>query len=416
MFSFTLRIVLLFLATFSLFPVSPLWCCTIFNKTQGNGTLVGNNEDWRINTSYVKFLPASGDKFGRVFFGFGENCRYVFGGVNDKGLFYDIASLSRREIDFEPNKKTIDNEIYERMLEKCRTLDEAISFLNQFNIKGLKRHHIMVVDRKGNSAIIEWGSDCVEVLRKTGDFQVTTNFTNSNPGLAGWYPCRRFSTATEMLRRMTSLNVDAFAAILRAVHNPGDQYPTVYSNVYDLAAMLVYVYYNHNFDEYVTFDIHAELSADQHVFFLPGLFSRLRMLAPTDDQLVSTDKVTLAWEGAAKKYQVYCSTDSLFRDAAPAEVVADSSTLAGLAPQSFGILFCLLLFVKFLRKKSLVLFAIMICFQMLSCLGKFETPVVSRHSITLETLRPARYYWKVVAYNAEGRQSQSVVKTFVVRA
>jgi hypothetical protein len=414
MFVSTLRFVLLSFVMFSFFHANPSWCCTIFNKTQDSRTLVGNNEDWRINTSYIKFLPASGDKFGRVLFGFGENCRYVFGGVNDGGLFYDIASLTRRAIRFDLNKKTADNEIYERMLEKCRTVNEAISFLNQFNINGLERHHIMVVDRAGHSAIIEWGRNSVEVLRKTGDFQVTTNFTNSNPGLAGWYPCSRFSTATEMLQSMNKLDVDAFTAILKAVHNPGNQYPTVYSNVYDLDAMLVYVYYNHNFDEYVSFDINSELSAEQHVFFLPGLFSHLRMLAPADDQLVSTDKVTLTWEGAAKKYQVYCSTDSLFRDAAPFEVVADTATQADLTLQSIGILFCFLLPLLFLRRKFFIFFAIAICFQMANCARNVETPPVNRYSVTVETLEPTHYYWKIVAYNAEGRTSQSVVKTFIM--
>ncbi len=54
------------------------------------------------------------------------------------------------------------------MLASCTTVAEQSGFLGGFNVAGLARHHVMVVDRSGDSAVIEGGAEGQVVIRKQG--------------------------------------------------------------------------------------------------------------------------------------------------------------------------------------------------------------------------------------------------------
>ena len=49
---------------------------------------------------------------------------------------------------------------------------------------------------------------------------------------------------------------------------------TLYSNIYDLKNGLVYLYYLHDFDNEVIFDLSEELKKGRHYFELPSLFGK----------------------------------------------------------------------------------------------------------------------------------------------
>jgi hypothetical protein len=303
-------------------------------------------------------------------------------------------------------------------LEECSDVEEAIDLIKQYNVNGFKRHHIMLVDKSGASAVIEWGTDSLSVLWKNSSYQVMTNFNNTDPELAGWYPCRRFDTAVEMLENAESISVELFRQILQSVHNSGSNFPTVYSNIYDLKNNLVYVYHFHNFEEYNIIDVRDELSKGDHSYALPSLFSDLELLNPTTHEITSASSVDLVWQGSAEKYQLYHSTDGEFKNCRPIEIQMDrSSSEIDLKNRLafFGIIPFFFLLFRYRKMAFVTIIFILSLFQFSTCQSESDVKPITKYAHSLTDLKiNSIYYWKVVAENSEGHTTSSIVQTFKI--
>lgn len=245
--------------------------CTGFTASDGNLVLFGNNEDWYDPDPYIRIYPAESGIYGRLFIEFQwppENPRYYvpFTGINDQGLCFD-SFLHPFLIPTESqNKPYFNGDLIAYCLEVCSTVDEVIEIFDMYNLAFMDDFQYFIVDRDGNSAIIEGD----EIIYKQGDFQVVTNFLQSNPD-HGWYPCWRYNTAVSMLESMTELSVDYFTQICDATHQEG-AYPTVYSYVNDLNNNIMYLYHYYNYDKVVVLDVNQEISQGGHSYYLPDLF------------------------------------------------------------------------------------------------------------------------------------------------
>jgi predicted choloylglycine hydrolase len=217
--------------------------CTIFNSFDNNNVLIGNNEDYNDTNVSIRFYPASKGKFGRFLFKIDKN-DYPFGGMNDQGLFFDWCSLPRRQdIKFPLGKKNYSGILCEKMLEECASVEEAINLYNNYNDPWLYEGHILVVDKTGASAVIEWGVNNLAIIKKTGHYQVLSNFNLTDPKLAGWYPCVRYNNATKMLDEATEYNLELYKQILNTVHQEG-QYPTHLFQIFTNQTKALFTYSN----------------------------------------------------------------------------------------------------------------------------------------------------------------------------
>ena len=143
-----------------------------------------------------------------------------------------------------------------KMLEKCKTVDEAINFY-QDNYEGtLGYGYLMVVDRTGDSATItwDWEQNLMRVTRKNGSFQVI--------GIGSKYIYPRLNSDNY------EVSVDYFRGLLKNTSID----ITAYSNIYDLQKCVIYVYCQHNFDQVVQYDFKQELGKGKHSFFLKDIF------------------------------------------------------------------------------------------------------------------------------------------------
>ena len=81
--------------------------------------------------------------------------------------------------------------------------------------------HYLIVDKNGNSVIIEFGEKDVAFIRKNNNYQVMTNFPNTETLNARWYNCYRYKTAESMLASDGEISTDLFRTICNAVHQEG---------------------------------------------------------------------------------------------------------------------------------------------------------------------------------------------------
>jgi predicted choloylglycine hydrolase len=256
----------------ALAPVPPLSGCTILNVTGCGGTWVAANEDWSTDRFSLRVQPARGAEHGRVLLGVDDPERFPFSGLNDQGLFFDLASVPVRRLAPDPAKETHDNPIYVRMLASCSDVAEAVDFLARFNVSGLARHHVVVVDRSGSSAVIEGTPEGQVAIRKAGRYQLITNFRLSTADAAA-RRCDRFAVADRMLREMGEPTLDALRSILGATRSTSPQYPTVHSTIVDLSHLRLHLYYKGDLDRGVVLDVGEALRRGRSQRRLSSLFA-----------------------------------------------------------------------------------------------------------------------------------------------
>lgn len=398
---------------------TPLKACSVFSAAQGDTVLVGSSIDTERDEPRAWFFPPSEGKYGKVYFFFDmiEFLSYQ-GGMNDQGLVVEGTALEpeRSVPENYSNKPVYNKGMWDMLLEECATVDEAIEQVTKYYWPRYSNVHSLVTDKTGNSAIIEWGEKEMLSIRKEGNYQVMTNFPNSDTANARWYNCYRYKVAESMLKNSDEISIDLFRSILDAVHQEGPG-PTRHSNIYDLKKGEVYVYYFYNFDEVVKFNLEEELKKGEHIYRLSQLFHQIKLRFPTTGEKVNPSAVTFIWNGNAEHYELYCSSDPNFNGCEPIEVASSQLPKDGNISFCFLYLGILLLGGIWIRKKKTL--ALVTCFVIVStissCVNIIGPPTPSKieHSKTVENLQPNTvYYWKVVAVGNDGINSESVVQNF----
>ncbi|NIM58420.1 MAG: tetratricopeptide repeat protein [Candidatus Aminicenantes bacterium] len=244
--------------------------CTVFTASTNRVVLFGNNEDTFSPFTRIWFLPAEKGKYGRIYFGIEQlGCIHPQGGVNDRGLAFDILAAPSKQAEGPLQKEqyidTYSNLIV-KVMEECATVSEAVGLFNRYYTGKSWSGQYFVADRNGDAAIIEIDT----VHRKQGPFLVATNFYLSQFS-EGEYPCRRFKTASAMLRNNSDISVEFFKEILSAVHLEGDT-PTQYSNIIDLRNEVIYLYHFHDYKNVVVIDVNSELSKGRRSVEIASIF------------------------------------------------------------------------------------------------------------------------------------------------
>jgi hypothetical protein len=391
--------VILFVLLSVLFTGIQLYSCTIFYVVKDNKILAGNNEDWEDPYSKMWFYPSENNKHGWIKFGWGSG--FPQGGMNDQGLFWDGTAGPYLAMPFsEAYKEKYPGPLMKKVIEECANIEEALEVFAEYYCEDQYKAQYIVGDSTGNSIIVE-GDNIIPIQ---GNYQVLTNFYLSHPGLGG-HPCWRFETATEMLNTNTDLTTYFIGSILDATHQEGN-YPTQYSNIYDLKNCFIYLFYYHNYEEFITIDLTEELKKGNRSFDIPGLFSKVKLLSPIIGDEVESTSVTFSWEGIpGNSYEVLYSTNpyflkynSLCSKNKPLNTIKHSSLIYFL-PGLFLLIFSWIKKKKIVFSSMIILSVILFSYQ---C-KKEETPSPEEQVIvfteTINDLLPdTTYYWKVNAH------------------
>jgi len=286
----------------------PAAACTNITGSRAGQVLVGQNWDWKNLNVYVWFEPPGKDTYGCFFYGL--KVGYPSAGMNDRGLIISGSLSPGIKINEVVGKKTVGSaleaiRLNNLLYRRCATVGEFIEKIKKINFKFLETGHFLVSDRTGASVILEGDSKGNLVLfyrdrqvkiaadrqtrqwvekepeplpphlQKNRDYQVITNFLHSQLSLSsrlGWYPCRRYDTAVNILDNSREFSPQLFRDLLEKTHLEGE-YPTKLSTVYDLKRGDVYLYYLHNFEKIIQFNLEEEFKKGTHSYDLRSLFN-----------------------------------------------------------------------------------------------------------------------------------------------
>jgi len=246
--------------------------CTAFLASGDDGVLFGNNEDFWNPATRMWIVPGGEGRYGAVYFGF-DNLSPQ-GGMNEAGLAFDGFATRPKPVAETSEKESFNGNLTLKVMSECATVAEVLEVFQRYDLAMMERFMLMFADATGDSVIIEGD----RIIRKSGGFQVVTNFYQSeDPTGRNAYgegkSCSRFEVANHMLKGAERVDLSDAREILDEVHIEGVS-NTLYSNIYDLADRLIYVYNFHDFENEVVIDLSKELEKGPHVVDLPSLFPR----------------------------------------------------------------------------------------------------------------------------------------------
>lgn len=196
--------------------------CTIFVLVERGEALFCNNEDWSNPVTRIWFVPAGTNYFGCAYLGFDDG--WAQGGMNSEGLAFDWVAGGTYDYRLDPTRPALRGNPSERMLESCATVEEAIAFYQRHNEASFRMARMLVADKSGASAVIS---------ARGGDI-----YAERAEGSRGFgYGGQRLEVA---LAKMPAARLADGFKILRSC-NQGGEFPTRYSNIFDLKKGMVHI-------------------------------------------------------------------------------------------------------------------------------------------------------------------------------
>jgi penicillin V acylase-like amidase (Ntn superfamily) len=265
------RIFIFILNIFTFFLIFPkeIFACTIFYTIDKKGhILVGRNFDNDRDGGRIWFITPRDGLHGMVILEqLGTNMPYE--GMNDAGLFIGISAVPNTMPPLSPFKPIrISLEMVKIVLERAKTVDEALNIFPKYYVVfgtflGNPMVHYMIVDKEGNSAILEYIDGKMVVIKNNTDSKVMTNHFISKPELGSDSKTsfERYKIAKENLNNVNSVD-DAYDLLRRV-----NQKTTVWSTVYNLNEQKIYLCYK-NSSFVFDFNLKEELSKGTHGYDL----------------------------------------------------------------------------------------------------------------------------------------------------
>ena len=405
--------VYIFLQAFLIYETS---ACTIFYVYKDGVILAGSNEDWKDPYTKMWFYPAEGDKQGWVKFGFGGG--FPQAGMNESGLFWDATSGPYLGMPYsEEHKIFYDGALMQKVIEECSDISEALEVFEQYYCQDQYKAQYLLGDSSGHSIIVE-GDD---ILYNEYSYQVLTNFYQSCPELGG-YPCWRYDKAVEMLQGCENLTEYFAGTVLASTHQEGN-YPTQYSIIFNLKARELLLFYYHNYHEFLSINLDEELDKGANSYNIPPLFLKIKLISPSNGDMISGASVTLQWKGLpANSYEVLFSEDPGFDD--HKTYIAGSTSGVDHEKSVTPILLLSILIpgIFILRRRKILPSLLLICtFMLTSCNKADEESIVDNTVLftkVISGLEPnTTYYWKIsaAAENSANFRTETITYSFMTQ-
>ena len=221
-----------------------LSACTIFCASSIEKKLMAGNEDWQDPFSKIWVHEKSKDNFGVLYLGH-SNYQVQFG-INEYGLALDFAAISKIEGRNSEGKKDLDNDLSITILTKCKTVKEAILFLENHTYQS-PYHQMLLFDATGESLVVNQDG----IVKREGNFQVTTNFNYCISEERS--TCERYEIINSKLSQNPKISITLFRELLSRTHQEDDN-PTQYSYIVDATTSKLHVYSFHNYENEVVLD------------------------------------------------------------------------------------------------------------------------------------------------------------------
>ncbi len=248
-------------------PNTEMFACSLFAAANiKGGYMMGRNFDWECNPIVILHTaPSNGYKSISMvnlgFIGIGakqaENLiskpnlfrskllQLPFvpvDGMNEKGVAVGMAMVPEGEDNGHADKPVMGSlGIMREILDYAGDVEEALAIMDSYRLDfgGGPAVHYLISDASGDSAVVEYGSGEMRVIRKTSEWQGITNFLLESSGVQPELECTRYQKISEKLTaNQGSISLKDGIQLLADV-SQGDAAVegTQWSALYDLAKL-----------------------------------------------------------------------------------------------------------------------------------------------------------------------------------
>lgn len=252
--------------------------CSMYKITVDGKTMVGCNEDaWRA-ASQIWFQNAkSSQQYGAGFTGSRRVTSNQFApqsGMNEVGLtFSRLASYFPKQNSPSSSKIKITNEVnyLTDILHQCATVDEVKTYIEQYDHSIFIDDVFIYIDRSGKYLIVE----PYKLIEGEDPYYVLSNFCPSITDKEYARKLERYRNGEDFL---SNHNISATLSICKAISDTmhvcrkrnGDG--TLLTSIWDTQNGLVNLYFYHDYDSTIQFNLAEELAKGDHMLNVVSLF------------------------------------------------------------------------------------------------------------------------------------------------
>lgn len=241
--------------------------CSMFKLSMYGKTMLGNNEDyWKPNTR-IWFAPSKEGNFGAVYIG--QDDMIPQGGINEVGLAFDLLSTEYKEVKNFAGKKEFPMDFEKHILGTCTTVEEVKSILIQYDLRLFETAIWVFADSNGKYLVVEGDS----LIIGDDSYYIQSNFYPSctqnldDVNIPFYQKGRKFLNSQQ-----PDTSLSFCSSIMDSMHQEWGFGGTLYTTIYDLNEGIIYLYFYHDYDTYVKFDITNELKKGKRILSIPDLF------------------------------------------------------------------------------------------------------------------------------------------------
>lgn len=252
--------------------------CSMYKITVGECTMVGCNEDaWRTTSTLWFETAKSPEEFGAAFTGSRKVSEFVTApqsGMNEKGLCFSRLAAYHPIIENTfSNRKRINNEVdfLTSVLHQCESVEEVEAFYKEYDHRFFIDDVLIYIDSAGGYLIVE----PYQLLRGDEAVYVLSNFCPSITNNEAARNLGRYRKGEDYLAEVDLITSFEFCEkVSDTMHvcreRNGDG--TLLTSIWDLSSRKFNLYFYHDFEHAVQFDLLEMLDKGDSQWDIPKLF------------------------------------------------------------------------------------------------------------------------------------------------
>ena len=262
------------------FSISFSNACSMYKITKNGKTFVGCNHDAWLTTPQIWFEIGTEDSpYGTVFTGSrfdGENGYAPQSGMNEHGLVFSrLASYHPKiENSIMDSRTKITNPTFylKDILHKCKTIAEVKAYIEKYDQSFFIEDVFIYIDKSGDYIVVE----PYKIIEGNNPTYVLANFCPSITSEEDARRMERYKKGTDFLKINYEANLDFCRSVSDAMHvcreKIGDG--TLITSIFDSENGTVNIYFYHDYNQTVQYNLKDELAKGNHILEVDDLFPK----------------------------------------------------------------------------------------------------------------------------------------------
>ena len=254
--------------------------CSMYKITVDGKTMVGCNHDAWLTTPKIWFENTKqNNAYGTVFTGSRQvspNRTTPQSGMNTAGLVFSrLSSFYPKQNKRFKDRRKITNEAdyLSEVLHRCATVKEVKKYIQQYDHSFFLNDVFIYIDRSGDYLIVE---PC-KLIEGNNPNYVLANFCPSITNNQQARKLERYRNGKDFLKRhkaRASIDFSTALSDTMAVCRSRNGDGTLITSIFDTKEKVVSIYFYHNFDTLVQFNLTNDLSKGDHILNIAEMFPR----------------------------------------------------------------------------------------------------------------------------------------------